>query len=157
MAELVPKTLRSSVDRLRNEIDHTFNQFLGRVRPEDDNEDILSPTRFLRTGTPPVDVEEKGNEILVTAELPGMKKDDFNVELSGDRLIIRGEKKSEREENREGYYLSECTYGHFSRSIPLPAKVQEDKVKADYKNGVLKVRLPKSDDYKTKNINVQTS
>lgn len=93
---------------------------------------------------PPVDISETDKEIHVTAELPGLDEKDLDLSLSGNNLIIRGEKKAEKEEKGEHFYRKESSYGAFHRTIPLPAEVVEDKVEASYKRGVLKVRLPKS-------------
>jgi HSP20 family protein len=93
---------------------------------------------------PSVDVSETDKEIHVTAEIPGLEAKDLDVSLSGSNLVIRGEKKAEKEEKGEQYYHKESSYGAFHRSIPLPAEVEEDKIEATYKKGVLKISLPKS-------------
>jgi HSP20 family protein len=93
---------------------------------------------------PTVDVSETDKEIHVTAELPGMSEKDIDVSLSGDNLVIRGEKKAEKEEKGEQFYRRETSFGSFYRTIPLPAEVEADKIEARYKNGVLRITLPKS-------------
>jgi len=93
---------------------------------------------------PSVNVSETDNEIHITAELPGLDEKDLDVSLSGNNLIIRGEKKSEEEEKGEHYYRKESSFGAFHRSISLPTNVVEDRIEATYKKGVLKIRLPKS-------------
>jgi HSP20 family protein len=93
---------------------------------------------------PSVDVQETETEIRVSAEIPGMAESDIEVELGDDGLVIRGEKKTEEEETREGYHRSERAYGSFERFIPVPAEVQQDQATAEVKNGVLLVTLPKS-------------
>ncbi|MHC4432137.1 MAG: Hsp20/alpha crystallin family protein [Planctomycetota bacterium] len=93
---------------------------------------------------PSVDVRETDKEIKVTAELPGMDEKDIEVSLSGDSLTIRGEKQEESEDKGKDYYRSERRYGSFHRVVPLSAEVDEEKVKADFKKGVLKIRLPKT-------------
>lgn len=92
---------------------------------------------------PAVNVTETNNELQVTAELPGV--DEKNVEVSINRglLTIRGEKKQENEEKKEGFYRMERSYGTFHRSIPLPQEVDTDKATATFKNGVLMVALPR--------------
>ena len=94
--------------------------------------------------TPRVDVKETDAEYEVSAELPGIDEKDVELTLANNVLAIRGEKKTEREEKEKSYYLSERSFGSFRRTIPLPAEVDEDKVEAHFKNGVLTVRLPKS-------------
>jgi HSP20 family protein len=93
---------------------------------------------------PRVDVKETDGEYEVSAELPGMDEKDVELTLADNVLTIRGEKKTEREKKDQDYYLSERSFGSFRRTIPLPAEVDQDKVEAHFKNGVLAVRLPKS-------------
>jgi len=100
--------------------------------------------RRLRTFTPSVDVFENDKEIKITAELPGMDDKDIDVSLNKDSLTIKGEKKEEKEEKKKDYYHMERSYGSFSRTIPLPAEVDTDKVKAEFKKGVLMVTMPKT-------------
>jgi HSP20 family protein len=92
---------------------------------------------------PTVDVHEDKDAITVSAELPGMEEDDISVELTDNALILSGEKKDEREEERDGYTHTERTYGSFHRAIPLTTPVDGEKVDAKFKNGVLEVKLPK--------------
>ncbi len=106
----------------------------------------LAPGEDLWEGFfPTVDVSENETEIRVTAEIPGIDEKDLDLTLSGGNLVIRGEKKSEKEEKEEHYYHKESSYGAFHRVIPLPAEVEEDKIEATYRKGVLKIRLPKSE------------
>jgi len=93
---------------------------------------------------PRVDVRENDKEIKVTAELPGMDEKDIDVTLSRDSLTIKGEKQEETEDKGKDYYRSERRYGSFHRVVPLSAEVDESKAEADFKKGVLKIRLPKT-------------
>jgi HSP20 family protein len=93
---------------------------------------------------PPVQMTERDDSIEVSAELPGMTKDDVDVELENNVLTIRGEKKQQKEEKEKDHYVFERYYGSFQRSFSLPAPVDESKVKADFKAGVLKIHLEKS-------------
>lgn len=94
--------------------------------------------------TPAIEVFERGNELVVRADLPGLKREDVNVEVDNGVLTISGERRSEyEEESPEGFYRSERIYGVFSRSIPLPEGVKEDQVKATFQDGVLEVTIPK--------------
>ncbi len=103
-----------------------------------------STTPALQTfGTPAVDIIEKPNEFRITAELPGMSDKDIDVKCADGVLTMRGEKKEEREEKDEDYFLSERRYGSFHRSFRLPESVDEDKIDATFKNGVLTITLPK--------------
>jgi HSP20 family protein len=92
--------------------------------------------------TPAIEVKEKEGNLLVTADLPGLKKEDVTVHVEGDTLVIEGERKREKEEKREGYYRSERSYGKFYRSIPLPEGALIDKTAANFNNGVLEVNVP---------------
>jgi HSP20 family protein len=92
--------------------------------------------------SPQVEVFERDNQLVVRADLPGMTKDDVNVDITDDALIIRGERKSEREEDEEGYYRSERSYGSIYRRIPLPQGLNAEDAKADFRNGVLEIKMP---------------
>lgn len=116
--------------------------------------------RGLRRGgafIPSVDVSDRDKEILVTAELPGLDEKDIDVTVDDNALTIRGEKKEENREERDNYYHVERSYGSFHRTIPLPATVDRDKVKASFKKGVLKITLPKSPEAqeRTKKIQIE--
>lgn len=91
------------------------------------------------------EVSETDDEVRVKAELPGMDEKDVDVSIDGNTLTIRGEKKREREEKRRNYYLSEVSYGQFSRSVELPDGVDREKAKAQFKKGVLTLTLPKTE------------
>lgn len=107
------------------------------------------------TFIPSLEVKEKKDKFIVKAELPGMEKEDVNVSIDGNLLTIRGERKQEKEEKEEGFYRSEIRYGSFQRTIELTNEVDRENVKAAYKNGVLKLTLPKSKEAKTKQIEVK--
>jgi HSP20 family protein len=91
---------------------------------------------------PPVDVRERDGQLIVSAELPGMNKEDVKVEVTEEGLVIQGERKREHEEERGGIYRSERSYGSFYRLIPLPEGAKIDQAKAQFNNGVLEVKLP---------------
>ena len=93
---------------------------------------------------PAVDIAEKDNEFEITAEIPGMDEKDIDVSLANGSLIIKGEKKSEKEEKKKNYYLSERHYGSFERQFPLPEGVDRDKIAATFQKGVLTLTLPKT-------------
>jgi HSP20 family protein len=102
----------------------------------------------LAGGWPSVEISDTEKEIRVTAEVPGMEEKDLEVLLDDGTLTLRGEKRSETEDDKRQF--SERFYGRFERRIPLGAEVEEDKVKADFKNGVLSVTLPKTKRAQTK-------
>jgi HSP20 family protein len=103
---------------------------------------------------PAVDVFDKEDKFIVKAELPGMKEEDIDVSVVGDTLSIRGEKKTETEVSNEDYYQSECSYGSFYRSIPIPSNVDATKIEASFEDGVLEVALPKSAKVRPKKVSV---
>lgn len=96
------------------------------------------------TFSPKVDVVEKDREIEVTAELPGLEEKDIDVTVDAQGLTLRGEKKEEKKEESGSFYRMERSYGSFQRYIPLSVEVDREKVKAKFKNGVLKIHLPKT-------------
>jgi len=135
--------LHREVNRLFDDVFRGFEQF-GRVPS-------LAASRS-GWGWPNVEVAETDNEIRVTAELPGLEEKDVEVTLDDDVLTLRGEKRSESEDKERQF--SERYYGHFERRIPLGTEVDEDKVEARFKNGVLTITMPKTEraQSKTKRI-----
>ncbi len=93
--------------------------------------------------SPRVDLSETKKCLTVTADMPGMDEDDIDVSLENNFLVIRGQKNTEKENQGHNYYHMERSFGSFYRTIPLPCEVDENKVKADYKRGVLTITLPK--------------
>jgi len=100
--------------------------------------------------SPSVDIFEEGDDIVVKTELPGMTKDDIEVNITENRITLSGEKKKEEKVEKRDYYRLERSYGSFRRSFDLPAEVQTGKAKASFKNGVLEVRIPKTEEAKKK-------
>jgi HSP20 family protein len=134
------------VSRLRDEMDRLW-------------EDIFRPQRILRPGgdewIPAVDISDTADEVTVMVELPGMESKDISISLIGDVLIIRGEKKAEKERQGETFLLTERSYGSFVRSLRLPAEVEADKIEAIYKQGVLTIICPKKDQVKPRIIKIK--
>jgi len=121
-----------------------FSDFeIGMVRPDD-------------TYLPRVDVKETDSTVEVAAELPGLDEKDIEVTLDDDGLILKGEKREEKEERVKGWHRVERTYGSFHRRIPLPAEVDGEKVEAVFTKGVLNVKLPKTKVSKARNVTVKT-
>ena len=150
---LVPRPASSELSPW-GDVDRMFEDFLGhRLRP-------FWPERWWPAAgtemtTPAVDLYEEKDDIVVKAELPGMEKDNIEVSLSGNRLTIKGEKKQEEEVKKEGYYRTERSYGSFLRTLELPTEVQTDKIKATFKNGILEIHLPKTEEAKKKETKIQ--
>jgi HSP20 family protein len=99
---------------------------------------------------PLVNVREGDSEMVVSAELPGMKEEEIEVTVHRDRVRIAGEKREQAETREEDFYRMESSYGRFDRTIDLPAEVDEDKAEAEFKNGILTVRMQKSEESKTR-------
>jgi HSP20 family protein len=110
-----------------------------------------------RAWAPAVDMIDRPDEVVVRADLPGLEQKDVDVTIQEGMLTIRGERKEEREEKKEGqdYYCSERAFGAFVRSMPLPPGVDPEKVKATFKNGILEVHLQKSKESKGKKIEIK--
>jgi len=106
------------------------------------------------TWSPSVDIFETEGEIVVKAELPGMDRKDIQLNLENNVLSLRGERKFTKETKDENYHRIERSYGVFSRSFSIPATVDEEKIRADYKDGVLKIFLPKKEQARPKQIKI---
>lgn len=93
--------------------------------------------------SPSLDISDRGSDLLVTAEIPGMEQKDLDVTVQDNVLTIRGEKKDQCEGGEKGHTYQECRYGRFERSVTLPAEIDPENCKAEYKNGVLRLTMPK--------------
>lgn len=105
--------------------------------------------------SPLVDIAENDKEYTVKAELPGMNKEDIKVTVESGVLSITGERKVEKDEKHKEYHCIERSYGTFTRSFTLPEGAASDKISAEFKDGVLKVRLPKDENLKPKSVEVK--
>ena len=106
--------------------------------------DLEPPWRSFVFSAPPIDMSEDDEAYKISAELPGLDAKDVEVSVSGDRLVVKGEKRQQQEEKNKNYYLSERTYGSFERSFELPVSVDRDKIAADFSRGVLTITMPKT-------------
>jgi len=97
-----------------------------------------------------LDMFEEGDDLVIKAEIPGMKKEEISIDFADDVITISGEKKSEEKTERKDYHRVERSFGSFSRRLHLPVEIQVDKSKATFKDGVLEIRMPKSEDQKKK-------
>lgn len=157
MNELIPYEDRHpAIDRFRSDIDRLFDRLWRRWSRWGFGEPDFNPLS-LAADRPALNLEETEDEVQVTAELPGLDPKDFAVELMNGKLVIRGEKQSTREEKGRDSIYSERTFGAFNRSVLLPCEVDEKKVEAQYKNGVLNIRLPKTEAAKAKRIKVKVA
>jgi HSP20 family protein len=115
----------------------------------------MSEPRAARPWSPAVDVIENENELVLKADLPDVDLKDIDVRVENQTLTLKGDRKFESEKNNGGYHRIERNYGTFMRSFTLPSSVENDKVSADYKNGVLTVTLPKKEAAKPKQVKVE--
>jgi HSP20 family protein len=129
---------------LRADMDRLFSSLFGGAYEE--REGMWAPI---------VDIEEDNDSIMVKAEIPGMQKEDIKVSVQSNILTITGERKHESETKNKTFHRVERSYGKFSRMITLPTDVDSDKVKANYKDGILSITLPKPEATKPKHIDVE--
>ena len=129
----------------QDEMNRLFNQFFQGGTGEEAGWGV-------RTWAPPVDIYETDDAVILKAELPGVSKDDVSIEIHQNTLILRGQRKHEAEVKEEDYHRVERAYGTFQRSFMLPTLVDQEHVQATYKDGVLELRLPKSEAAKPKRI-----
>lgn len=120
---------------LHEEIDHLFDEFA--------QNSALNDGRHIGFAFPPIDLTEKDGNLILAAELPGLDEDDVEVSVRGDRLVIKGEKKSHREEKDETRHILERAYGMFERDIALGFEPDPEKINAEAEHGVLRVTIPK--------------
>ena len=135
-------TTHRDFDRLLKE---AFTPFFGEGEPS------------TRTWAPPVDIYENENDIVLKAELPGVDPKDVEVKVEDNTLYLKGERKFEKEVKNENYHRVERSYGSFARSFSLPNSINSEKVKAEYKDGLLTLTLPKREEAKPKTIRIDVS
>jgi HSP20 family protein len=117
----------------------------------------VSARESLSQWDPAVDIFDKGNELMLQIEVPGMKKEDIQIRLENNVLTVQGERKRESEIKEERFYRAERSYGAFSRSFTLPGTVSVDKIQAQYKDGVLTVNVPKAKGAQPRHIEVKVA
>jgi len=134
----------AEISSLRRAMDRVFDDFV--------------PPRLWRGEvemTFPVDLYETDDTIVVRAALPGIRADGVDISVTGDSLTIKGEGKHEEKVERENYYRQEIRYGAFSRTIPLPTRIDHERAAAEFADGMLTVRLPKAEEVRSKTIKVK--
>lgn len=149
----------STLDQLRQGLERAFDalmqgweefraraaQALTRFTPKEGEILLEGGKPASKWGFLAAEVTEDENHVYVRLEAPGMSREDFDIEIRGDFLVIRGEKVYRKEERKGTYHLSECAYGSFERAITLPCAVQEEGTSAAYRKGILEVVLPKAE------------
>lgn len=164
----MPERWRESLAHLRDDIHNAVERwFPGRHGSTPSNgsvpveyvgrepvESLRSPSSIFASSLA-IDVDETDDAVQVTADVPGLDPKDFTVEISGQRLVIRGEKKHESHRSERGYRYSERSYGAFARVLPLPCEVVSDQAQAKYTQGVLRITLPKTEQAKAKRVRIR--
>lgn len=135
-------SLRQAMDRL---FEDAFVRPWGGVRPATDGVSGLA-----------LDMYETGDDLVVTAAVPGVRPEDIDVTVQGDVLTIKGETQTEKDDNQSGYHLHERRSGRFYRQVALPTSVKSDAAEAHFENGILRLRLPKAEEAKERKIQVQS-
>lgn len=130
-----------------------FNRFLGSAFPGRERDEEMS----LGAWIPPVDISEDKERILLTAELPGFKESEVEVQMEGGVLTLRGERKYEEEKEGRTFHRRERSYGQFVRSFTLPNNVDRENIKASFRNGLLEIELPKREEAKPRQIPISGS
>jgi HSP20 family protein len=151
----VPSRLLSPVRAWEREIDRMLEDFPLLRWPRLRDLERQFPRDLRRLHAPSLDMYEEKNELVIKAEVPGLTKEDIEITLDDSTLTIKGEKKKEEEIKEKDYYRCEREYGSFLRTVELPAEVKTDGAKANFKNGVLEIHLPKSEAAKRKEVHVQ--
>jgi HSP20 family protein len=140
---LIPWEPFRALRRRDDVFDQLFREFFRRSAWEEDELFV-----------PAVDVAESNGEVTVKMEVPGVEKDQLHITVADDQLTVRGETRQESEQKRKHYYRQEIRHGAFQRSVALPVEVDAAKARAELKNGVLQITLPKSKQPKAKEIEV---
>jgi HSP20 family protein len=133
------------VDTLQNEVNRVFDAFFGGGP---------SSASRARRWVPAMDLVETDDHLVLRADLPGMSKDDVNIEIKDGVLTVSGERRAEQEDRSEGFYRLERAFGSFSRSLSLPDGIDVDSVDADFTDGVLEVRIPKPEERKPHRVQI---
>ena len=141
MATALPEKLKQAATRLREDLHSALDRLLHRNHQNIDG----------------IEIDDKGDEVLIRAAMPGIEPDELSVEIDRNRLILRGQKKIDKEERGKGYYYAEHSLGAFARVIPLPFEVDATRANAKYRNGVLRIMLPKSEQAKQQQTRVRVA
>ena len=130
---------------LRDRMNRLFEDMSG----SKEEKDLMT-----RAWAPSVDIYENENEVVLCAEIPGVEEKDVEIKVEDNNLIIKGERKFEKEAKDENYHRIERSYGSFFRSFALPSYIDQDKIEAEHENGVLRVRMPKKAELKPRTVKI---
>ncbi len=151
---LLPRPPVAQLTRWNEQLRQMFGELIaGALRPSFDGQRRIPFSST--TSVPDMDLYEENTELVVKAELPGLEKEDIQIEFSNCQLLIEGNKKRDKGLKEENYYFSECSYGPFLRVLDLPSDIQVEKARRTFKNGILEIRLPKEIKKETIKIKVK--
>lgn len=136
---------RSELARIHRDMDDLFGTFFGGM-----------PAWAERQVWPAINISETDSDVTVKAEVPGCRAEDIDISVQGNTLSISGQKKQEKEEKEKGYYYAERSYGSFRRDLTLPSEVEHNKIDAAYKDGILTIKMPKSEKAKAVKVKVKS-
>lgn len=151
------ETLVDDWRRLSRRASNAVTRFTPGGKSGDDDRDYAEQQLAIRNagwGVLAAEVFDDDDSVVVRVEAPGMEIKDFDLRVHDNYLVVRGEKRIEREKKDGHYHVTECAYGHFERAIALPAGIDLDAARASYKNGVLRVEVPKTASYQRKRISI---
>ena len=151
MNQLIPEPVKRSVSRLREDVHTAFDRWIRR-RDSGGNGKVWNASL-----NPAINYEDKGDEVVVSAELPGFEDKDIRVEITGGRLILHGNKRLESEERGDNFYRAAKGMAEFTRVFALPPGIDAQRANAKLKNGMLRVVLPKTETAKAKRIQIRAS
>lgn len=133
---------------IQDRMNRLFEQTLSRTQGEAEG---ITPS----TWAPAVDILETPDSIVMKAELPGLKKEDIDIQVRDNTLTLRGERRFDKEEKQENYLRIERAYGSFQRAFTLPTTIQQERIRAVFRDGVLELTLPKAEEAKPKQIQIE--
>ncbi len=136
---------------LHRDMDDLFSRIFGRSERWFPMPSMIGDINF-----PAIDVIKEGNDLVAHVELSGVDPKDVEINVTGNLLTVKGERKSEKEYKKEDYFSREISYGSFERSITLPVDVNTDKVRAEYHKGLLEIRMPAAEAIKGRKIEIET-
>lgn len=145
---LIRRNPRATLPTLQDRINRVFDEMFPALGEEREDFGLFE-------WRPTVDTYEKDDSIMIKAELPGVKKDDVSIDVNNNVLSIKGERKDEENMEEGDYYRRERFYGNFQRAFTLPENVDTDKIEASFKDGVLEVKVPKTEESKGKKIEIK--
>jgi HSP20 family protein len=144
MANLIRWDPLQEMSEVRSLMDRAFDDFFSR-----------SPITYDGIGSIDINLLQTDDDVIVKASIPGVKPEDINISISGDTLTLQGEVKEDEEYKDANYHMREMRQGSFSRAMTLPVKVDSDKAKAEFENGILCLTMPKAEEVKPKTITIK--